>query len=172
MTCGAKSCARSSCRNRDRCQPSTTSKRTRALGASPRTRRRRSSSCWMTCRVPRPARCASASSRKRCTVHCSVLRPDGYTLSVEHPWDRRLGVWYIAEDSPESPALVESPSGVTLTFGELAGRAHQLVHALRAHGIGNGDIVAYALPNDADILWWQYAMQEAGIQAIALNPAL
>src|ERR1039458_5102284 len=47
---------------------------------------------------------------------------------------------------PHQPAVVGCPSGVTLTFGELAGRAHQLVHALRAHGLGAGDIFAYALP--------------------------
>src|SRR6202012_5711616 len=55
---------------------------------------------------------------------------------------------------------------------ELAGRAHQLVHALRARGIGPGAIVAYVLPNDADVVWWQLAMEEAGIHAVALNPAL
>jgi long-chain acyl-CoA synthetase len=91
---------------------------------------------------------------------------------VKHKWDQRLGVWWIAADHPELPAIVESPSGAALTYGELAGKAHQLVHALRACGIGAGDIMAYALPNDADVLWWQLAMQEAGIQAVALNPAL
>jgi long-chain acyl-CoA synthetase len=91
---------------------------------------------------------------------------------AKHPWDRRLGLWWVAEDHPDQPALVESPSGVTLTFGELAGRAHQVVHALRARGLGRGDIVAYALPNDADILWWQLALQESGMHAVALNPAL
>jgi len=97
----------------------------------------------------------------------------GYSLRVAlHPWDRRLGVWWIAEDLPDQPALIESPSGVTLTFGELAGRAHQVVHGLRARGLTTGDIVAYALPNDADMLWWQLALQESGMRAIALNPAL
>jgi long-chain acyl-CoA synthetase len=91
---------------------------------------------------------------------------------VKHKWDQRLGVWWIAADHPELPAIVESPSGMVLTFGELAGRAHQLVHALRARGIRAGDIIAYALPNDVDVIWWQLAMQEAGIHAVALNPAL
>jgi long-chain acyl-CoA synthetase len=91
---------------------------------------------------------------------------------VNHPWDQRLGVWWIAADHPDLPAIVDSPSGTTLTFGELAGRAHQLVHALRARGIGSGSIVAYVLPNDADVVWWQLAMEEAGIHAVALNPAL
>ena len=58
-----------------------------------------------------------------------------YTLfAMRNPWDQRLGFWYIAEDHPDLPAVVACPSGVTLTFAELAGRAHQLVHALRAHG--------------------------------------
>src|SRR4051812_460541 len=66
-----------------------------------------------------------------------------YTLYVmpQDPWAGRLGVWWIAEDHPDQPAVVESPSGDTLTFGELAGRAHQLVHALRARGVERGDIV-------------------------------
>jgi long-chain acyl-CoA synthetase len=96
----------------------------------------------------------------------------GILIDVKHKWDQRLGVWWIAADHPELPAIVESPSGTVLTFGELAGRAHQLVHALRGRGIKAGDIIAYALPNDADVIWWQLAMQEAGIHGVALNPAL
>jgi long-chain acyl-CoA synthetase len=91
---------------------------------------------------------------------------------MQHPWDRRLGFWYLAEDYPDQPAVVACPSGVTLTFSELAGRAHQRVHGLRARGLGAGDIVAYALPNDVDMLCWQLAAQEGGFASIALNPAL
>ena len=91
---------------------------------------------------------------------------------MKHPWDRRLGFWWIAEEHPTQPAVVASPSGVTLTYAELAGRAHQLVHALRAHGLGTGDIFAYALPNSVDMLYWQLAANEGGFQPIALNPAL
>ena len=91
---------------------------------------------------------------------------------MKHPWDRRLGFWWIAEEHPTQPAVVASPSGVTLTYAELAGRAHQVVHALRAHGLGTGDIFAYALPNSVDMLYWQLAANEGGFQPIALNPAL
>jgi long-chain acyl-CoA synthetase len=91
---------------------------------------------------------------------------------VKNAWDQRLGVWHIAEDHPDLPAVVASPSGVTLTFAELAGRAHQIVHGLRARGIGRDDIVAYLLPNDVDIVWWQLALQEMAVRAIALNPQL
>jgi long-chain acyl-CoA synthetase len=88
------------------------------------------------------------------------------------PWRDRLGFWWIAEDHPELPAIVASPSGVTMSFGELAGRAHQVVHGLRARGVTTGDIVAYALPNGADALVWQLALQEGGYHGIAVNPAL
>jgi long-chain acyl-CoA synthetase len=96
----------------------------------------------------------------------------GTLFIVDHKWDRRLGVWWIAADHPDRPAVVASPSGVTLSFGQLAGRAHQVVHALRRRGIGAGDVIAYVLPNDADMLWWQLALQEAGLHAVALNPAM
>jgi long-chain acyl-CoA synthetase len=91
---------------------------------------------------------------------------------VEHPWDRQLGFWSIAEQQGELPAVVASPSSAPLTFAELAARAHQLVHGLRARGLSAGDIVVCALPNDVDILVWQLAVQESGLRYIALNPAL
>jgi long-chain acyl-CoA synthetase len=83
-----------------------------------------------------------------------------------------LGFWWIAEEHPDQPAVVECPSGYSLSFGELAGRAHQLVHALRSRGVRQGQIVAYALPNDVDVLYWQLATQESGLVFISLNPAL
>ena len=83
-----------------------------------------------------------------------------------------MGVWSIAREHPDLPAVVECPAGEVLTFSELAGRAHRLVHALRAQGIGQGEIVAYALPNDLDPIIWQLAAQESGLQAVSLNPAL
>ena len=96
----------------------------------------------------------------------------GGAAGPKHPWDRRLGFWYIAADFPDAPAVVASPSGAVLTYAELAGRAHQLVHALRARGLAAGDVVAYALPNDVEMVVWQLAAQESGLRTIALNPAL
>ncbi|HKY16122.1 MAG TPA: AMP-binding protein [Microthrixaceae bacterium] len=91
---------------------------------------------------------------------------------MELLWQQRLGVWWIAEDHPDVPALVHADSGEVLTFAELAGRAHQLLHGLRQLGVMSGDIVAYALPNGIDIVVWQLAAQEGGLRSIALNPAL
>lgn len=91
---------------------------------------------------------------------------------MEHPWDRRLGVWWIAEDHPEAPAIVTSPSGRTLTFGALAAAAHRVANALRAQGLRDGDVVAYALPNDVDAVIWQLATTEIGLRYVTLNTAL
>jgi long-chain acyl-CoA synthetase len=91
---------------------------------------------------------------------------------VRHPWDRRLGAWWIAEDHPDLPAVLESPTEATVSYGLLAARAHRLVHALRSRGVGAGAIVAYALPNDVDMVVWQQATGESGMRSLALNPAL
>ncbi|MDA4108125.1 AMP-binding protein [Mycolicibacterium holsaticum] len=91
---------------------------------------------------------------------------------MKHPWDQRLGVWWIAEDHPHAPAIAESPSGRTLSFGELAAAAHRVANALRAHGIGGGEVVAYALPNDVDAVVWQLATTEIGLRYLTLNPTL
>ncbi len=91
---------------------------------------------------------------------------------MKHPWDRRLGVWWIAEDHPDLPAIVSAPTGETLTFAELAGRAHQVVHALRARGLCAGDFLVYALPNGVETVVWQLAGLEGGFRYIPVNTAL
>ncbi len=82
--------------------------------------------------------------------------------------DTRLGVWWIAEDRPDLPAVVASPDG-TRTYGELVGAAHQLVHALRATGVAEADTVAVLAPNGVDIVVWSLACQEAGWYFLPLN---
>src|ERR1700722_1232389 len=90
---------------------------------------------------------------------------------MRHPWDRRLGVWWIAEDQPDQPAILESPSGVR-TFAELAGGAHQLVHALRSVGVQPGAAVAVMLPNGVEMVECSLACQEAGWYFLPLNTLL
>ncbi|TDC87053.1 AMP-binding protein [Actinomadura sp. 7K507] len=89
---------------------------------------------------------------------------------MRHPWDRPLGLWYLAEHFPGRPAILDCPAGESLTFAQLAGRAHRAVHALRGLGVGHGDVVGMALPNDLDILVWQLAAAEAGWRYVTLNP--
>ena len=124
-------------------------------------------------RSRRPISSARPSSGWSAIASSSAPDPMERTQStMQDPWDQRLGVWWIAEDRPDQPAIVECPSGERLTYGELAGRAHQLVHGLRAQGLEVGDIVTYALPNGLDIVLWQLAASEGGFRSIALNPAL
>ncbi|HUC06350.1 MAG TPA: AMP-binding protein, partial [Acidimicrobiales bacterium] len=92
-------------------------------------------------------------------------------MAEENPWAARLGVWWIAHDHPDLPAIAHAPSGEELTFGELAGRAHQVARALRAHGIEPGQIVALDLPNGLDAVVWQLAASEVGLRYIPLNPS-
>jgi long-chain acyl-CoA synthetase len=89
---------------------------------------------------------------------------------MKHPWDRSLGVWTLAKEHPDRPAVIACPAGESLTFAQLAARAHQVVHALRALGLGYGDVVGLTLPNDVDMLIWQLAAAEAGWRYITLNP--
>jgi long-chain acyl-CoA synthetase len=91
----------------------------------------------------------------------------------ENPWlQQRLGVWWIAQDHPDLPAVVDVATGERLTFAELAGRAHQLVWALRHAGLEPGDVIVLVLPNGVEAVVWQLATQESGLRYISLNPAL
>jgi long-chain acyl-CoA synthetase len=86
-------------------------------------------------------------------------------------WDQRLGVWWIAEDHPDALAVAHSPTG-PLTYAQLVGRTHQLVHALRALGLEPGDGVAVMLPNGVEIVEASLATQEAGWMFTPLNTYL
>ncbi len=90
---------------------------------------------------------------------------------MEHPWDRRLGFWWIAEDQPEAPAILASPDG-TRTYGELAGDAHQLVHLFRSLGAEGGDTVAVLVDNGITIIETSLAAQEGGFYFTPLNTHL
>jgi long-chain acyl-CoA synthetase len=100
--------------------------------------------------------------------------PDS-TPGVRHQasslWDRRLGFWWIAEDHPDSPAIVESPDGPR-TYGELAGDAHQLVHLFRSLGANTGDAVAVIADNGNTLIETSLASQEGGFHFIPLNTHL
>jgi len=86
-------------------------------------------------------------------------------------WDRRLGLWWIAEDTPDRPAVLASPDG-GFTYGELAARAHRTVHTLRALGVERGDAVGCLFRNGVDLVTVAYACQEAGWYFLPLNPTL
>jgi long-chain acyl-CoA synthetase len=93
------------------------------------------------------------------------------SAAPSNPWDRRLGFWWIAEDHPDQPAILESPDGPR-TYGELAGDAHQLVHLFRSLGAGPGDPVGVIADNGNTLIEVSLAGQEGGFQFIPLNTHL
>jgi long-chain acyl-CoA synthetase len=84
---------------------------------------------------------------------------------------KQLGVWTFARESPARLALV-APDGSELTFGELAARANQLAHGLRALGLRSGDTVAFALPSGAEVVALCLACLQTGLYAVPLNTHL
>lgn len=91
--------------------------------------------------------------------------------SPAHPWDRRLGFWWIAEDHPDLPAVLDGPDG-PVSYGELAARAHQLVHLFRSLGAAPGKPVAAMLGNGTTMLEISLACHESGLHLIPLNTHL
>ena len=79
-----------------------------------------------------------------------------------------LGFWALAQEDPDYLALV-TPEGDEVTAGELLGRANQVVHALRAQGLGRGDVVATLLPNCAEMLEIYLAALQAGWYLVPIN---
>ena len=86
-------------------------------------------------------------------------------------WDRRLGFWWIAEDRPGLPAIIESPDGPR-TYAELAGDAHQLVHLFRSLGAGTGEGVAVLADNCNTLIEISLASNEGGLHFTPLNTHL
>jgi long-chain acyl-CoA synthetase len=90
---------------------------------------------------------------------------------MDNPWNRRLGFWWIAEDHPELPAILESPDGPR-TYGELAGDAHQLANLFNELGAHAGDAVAVLADNGNTLIECGLATQESGLHFIPLNAHL
>ncbi|CAB4811420.1 unannotated protein [freshwater metagenome] len=90
---------------------------------------------------------------------------------VSSNWEQRLGVWYIAEDHPDTVAIAHSPEGA-FTYGELAASAHQLVHTFRALGVPKGGIIGVIAPNGVLPVQVSMACQEAGWFLLLVNAYL
>ena len=80
----------------------------------------------------------------------------------------QLGFWSFAQRDPGALALVD-PDGREWTRGELLSGANQIVHGLRALGLGRGDCVAAVLPNGAPMLQICLAIAQAGMYLTPIN---
>jgi acyl-CoA synthetase (AMP-forming)/AMP-acid ligase II len=68
------------------------------------------------------------------------------------------------------PALVDGPSGRTITFGELAAGAGLVAGGLAAKGFGRGDVFAIYCPNLPEYALAFYGALLAGGTATTINP--
>lgn len=90
---------------------------------------------------------------------------------MKNPWDQRLGFWWVAEDHPGLPAVIDSPDGPR-TYADLAGDAHQLVHLFRSLGATNDEAVAVLADNGNTLIEVSLACQESGLHFVPLNTHL
>jgi long-chain acyl-CoA synthetase len=76
-----------------------------------------------------------------------------------------------ASSHPERPAVV-TPSGLTVTFGELEERSSRLAQALYAHGLRPGDHVAAVLLNEHRTFEVAWGLQRSGLYFTFVNTHL
>src|SRR3954470_9913063 len=72
----------------------------------------------------------------------------------------------------DSPALIDTVGGRTISFAELASAAFFVGHTLRAHGLAAGDRVALLGDATPDYLVADYGVMAAGLVRVPLDPSL
>ncbi len=75
-----------------------------------------------------------------------------------------------AERLAGEPALIDGPSGRTLTYGEFAGAVKSLAGGLKARGFGKGDVLAIMAPNVPEYAVAFHGVAYAGGVVTTVNP--
>jgi long-chain acyl-CoA synthetase len=79
-----------------------------------------------------------------------------------------MGLWGIASELPEHPAVID-PDGGRVTYRELAARADRFGRGLQKLGLRPGDTIVMALPNSADMLALYFAVLQTGLYVVPVN---
>jgi long-chain acyl-CoA synthetase len=79
-----------------------------------------------------------------------------------------IGLWTIAAQTPDRPAVIE-PDGSVTSYADLAARADRIGRGLRALGLGRGDTVAGLLPNSSAALALFFAALQTGLYVVPVN---
>lgn len=79
-----------------------------------------------------------------------------------------IGLWAIAAQSPELPAVFE-PDGAVVSYGELAREADRYGRGFQSLGLQPGDAVAGLLPNSLTALAMYFAAIETGLYVVPVN---
>jgi acyl-CoA synthetase (AMP-forming)/AMP-acid ligase II len=75
-----------------------------------------------------------------------------------------------AEGRGDKPALIDGPSGRTVTYAELAGGARALAAGLASRGFGKGDVLAVHMPNLPEYAIAFHGVASAGGKCTTVNP--
>jgi acyl-CoA synthetase (AMP-forming)/AMP-acid ligase II len=75
-----------------------------------------------------------------------------------------------ARDLAGKPALIDGPTGRTLTYGQLADAVERTAAALRQSGVEQGDILALSLPNSPEFAVAYLAILSAGAANTPMSP--
>ncbi len=84
------------------------------------------------------------------------------------PGTPATGFYELAAAHPDRAAVV-GPDARMLTFGQLGRRVNRVSHALRAHGLSPGDVVAAIVHNGPEYLELLLAAGQAGVIAVPVN---
>ncbi|TDQ62656.1 acyl-CoA synthetase (AMP-forming)/AMP-acid ligase II [Actinomycetospora succinea] len=75
-----------------------------------------------------------------------------------------------ADDRPDAPAVIDGPSGRTLTYGELRRDVRRCAVGLRRRGMRPGDVLAIVAPNSPEWLVACLGAMAAGGVVSGINP--
>jgi acyl-CoA synthetase (AMP-forming)/AMP-acid ligase II len=75
-----------------------------------------------------------------------------------------------AAERGDQPALIDGPTGRTITYGQLAGGVRRAAAGLAARGFSRGDAFAIYLPNVPEYAVAFYAVSTAGGVSTTINP--
>ena len=70
----------------------------------------------------------------------------------------------------DKPAIIDGPSGRTITFTQLAGAIQQVAASLARRGFGKGDVMAIYSPNVPEYAIAFHAVAKAGGNNTTVNP--
>lgn len=77
-----------------------------------------------------------------------------------------------AEATPDKPAVIMHPSGITVAFAELEARANRLAHHFRQAGLIEGDTVAVLMENNEHLHVVMWAARRSGLYYAVINTHL
>ena len=77
-----------------------------------------------------------------------------------------------ADQRGAAPAVIDAPTGRTLSYRELNDQVRRVAAGLRARGVAKGDVLALCSPNGPEFVVTYYAAASAGAAITTVNPVV